>query len=158
MTARLEGAYPSITVSLLREVSSSCGLRQRPTAKHQAELGKSCGKVVGRTEQAGGVQITTEDLRSQLTRDHEGSQRVDNQPRSMQELDLDPLSICSKCAASSSCKKWGVGWGVVSISVACHWIPSPMPGLPGWASVEEDTPSPAGTRCPRVGRYTWKVL
>ena len=32
----------------------------------------------------------------------------------------------------------------VLVSFPCHWILFPVPGLPGWASVEEDVPSPAG--------------
>ena len=28
-----------------------------------------------------------------------------------------------------------------------------LPGLPGWASVEEDVLSPTGARCPKVGLY-----
>lgn len=38
----------------------------------------------------------------------------------------------------------------LSLSVPCHWILFPLPGLPGWTSVGEDVCSPAGTRCPRV--------
>ena len=45
----------------------------------------------------------------------------------------------------STCK---VEWG---LSVPCHWILFPLPGLPDWTSVQEDVTSPAGTRCPRVG-------
>lgn len=42
----------------------------------------------------------------------------------------------------------------IFVSVPCDWIPFSLPGLPPWASVGEDMPSPAGTRCPRLGWYS----
>ena len=36
-----------------------------------------------------------------------------------------------------------VGPVTSGVSVPCHWIPFPVPGLPGCASVEEDVPSSA---------------
>jgi hypothetical protein len=47
--------------------------------------------------------------------------------------------------------------GAILVSVPCHWILFPLPGLPGWASVGEDVPSPVETRCPRVGWYPKKT-
>ena len=47
-----------------------------------------------------------------------------------------------------------VGAGDESDSVAFHWIPHPLPEIPGWASAGEDVLSPAGTRCPRVRWYS----
>lgn len=89
---------------------------------------------------------------SQLTWDHGDSQVLDQQSGSRQELDLDLLHICSKCAAWCSCgfpDKWSRAF---SVSVPCRWI-FPLPELP---SVGEDVPSPAGAGCPRVGWYPRK--
>jgi hypothetical protein len=42
--------------------------------------------------------------------------------------------------------------GCVSVSVPCHWIPFPPPGLLGGASVgEEEVLSPARTTYPMAG-------
>ena len=44
--------------------------------------------------------------------------------------------------------------GCVSVSVPCHWIPFPPPGLLGGASVgEEEVLSPTETGCLRAGGY-----
>jgi hypothetical protein len=43
--------------------------------------------------------------------------------------------------------------GAEAVLVPCHWIPFPLPGLPGWALVGEDVASPAWTRCHRVRWY-----
>lgn len=128
---------------------------QQPTAKHQVELGKSCGRVGDRTEQVRGVKDTTRFRVNSpgTTGAGVGSQRLNYQPKSMQGMDLGPLHICSKYAAWSSCgssNNWSGG---------CLWfccLPLdllPPPGLPGWASVGEEVLSPAGTGCPRVGWY-----
>lgn len=76
-------------------------------------------------------------------------ERLYHQPGSVQELDLNALRICSKCAAWSPCGSPNV----VLDSVPCHWIPFPLPKLPGRASVGEDVPSSIGTRCSKVGWY-----
>jgi hypothetical protein len=43
------------------------------------------------------------------------------------------------------------GVGTISNSVACHWIPSPIPGQPACTPVGEGVPSPVGDlRCEMV--------
>lgn len=74
---------------------------QRPTDKHQMELRESCGGEGDRLGQAGVSRKPQEDLQSQPTWGHGGSQNLGDLPGSMGELDLDPLCICSKYAAGS---------------------------------------------------------
>ena len=89
-----------------------------------------------------------EDLQSQLTWVHGDSQRLNHQPNTMQALDLGPLYICSRCAAWPSCGSSANNW---SRTLLPALDPLSLPGLPGWASVGEDVPSPIGTRCPQGG-------
>jgi hypothetical protein len=49
---------------------------QRSTAKHQTEPEESCGRVQDKSEQAGEVKDTIEDLQSQLTWSHRGSKNL----------------------------------------------------------------------------------
>lgn len=50
-----------------------------------------------------------------------------------------------------------IGAGAVSCFCALLLDSLPLPGLPGWTSVEEEVFSPAGTRCPRVVWYSKMV-
>lgn len=38
------------------------------------------------------------------------------------------------------------GLGTISDSAVCHWVPFPVPGLPGGASLGEEICSPVRTR------------
>jgi hypothetical protein len=96
---------------------------------------------------------SSEDPQSQLIWAHGGSHRLGHQPGRMQDLDLGPLHVCSKCEGWFSCGSPNKHSRAVSVSVPCHWIPFPLTALPGWASVRDDVLSSAGTRCLRVGWY-----
>lgn len=63
------------------------------------------------------------------------------------------LYTCIKCATWSSYGSLKSGSGNVVVCIHCHWISFLWHGLPLWASVGENIPSPASTRCPRVGCY-----
>jgi hypothetical protein len=111
---------------------------------------------VGKLE---GSRTPQEDTQSQLTWDHGGSQSLGHQPWSMQELDLDPLHICNKCAAWCSCGSPNKQSRDYLDLCSLPLDSLPLPGLHGWASVGENGPSPAGSRCPRVGWYPkWAPL
>lgn len=71
--------------------------------------------------------------------DRGDSQSMGHQQENMEEMGLDFLHTCSKCATWSSCgfpNKWnkGVGTGRIgtwtgrgfSVSAPCHWIPFPI--------------------------------
>jgi hypothetical protein len=45
------------------------------------------------------------------------------------------------------------GVEAVLVSVPCHWALFPVLVPPGRTSMAEDVPTPASTRCPRVGWY-----
>jgi hypothetical protein len=123
---------------------------QRPTANYQAEppesLVEEWGITVSKSE---GSRTPQEDPQSQLTWDHGNSQNLRYQPGSIQEVGLESLHFCSKCAAWSSCgspNKWSRGClGLCSPPL------EPLPPYfnyldgPQW---ERMCPSPAGTRCP----------
>ena len=99
---------------------------QRPTAKHQEELGESCERVRDKTEQARGVKDTTrrptestnldpEELtESELpTKEHAGAEsRTPNILVTDVQLGLHVCPLRTGVAA-------------VSDSDACHWIPFP---------------------------------
>jgi hypothetical protein len=93
-----------------------------------------------------------EDLLSQLTIGTTGAHRDGHQPESTQELDLGSLHICSKCAAWSSRgfpnKQTG---GCLGSLLPAIGSPSPYMGFLVWASVREDVPNLARTRCHSVG-------
>ena len=75
----------------------------RPTAKYQADLGKSCGRVGYGIKLARGSSIQQEYLESQITRDHWVSETG---------LDIDHLYICGKyatCYSYGSLNKWSRG-------------------------------------------------
>ena len=127
---------------------------QRSTTKHQVEPGESwgrynCGDII---QQAKGVKDT---MGRPTKSTNLGSQRLGHQTGSMQKLDLGSLHICCKCAAWSSCgspNKWSCEClGLYSLTLD----PLLLPGLPDWASMEENLPSPAGTRCSRIRWYPW---
>jgi hypothetical protein len=61
---------------------------QRPTAKHQEELGEPCGTVGNGTDRAKGVKNTTRRPTESTNLGPWGSERL-NQLRSMQGLGLD---------------------------------------------------------------------
>jgi hypothetical protein len=60
--------------------------------------------------------MTQEDPQSQLTLAHGGSQSLAFLCERMQDLDLDPLYICGKCAAWSSCE-YPSNWNRVCLSL-----------------------------------------
>lgn len=69
-------------------------------------------------------------------------------------VDLGPLPyICRNLQVSLHMGPLTSGvWGVL-VSVSCHWIPFPLHGLSGCASVKEGVSSLAGTRWTRMGWY-----
>ena len=95
---------------------------QRPTAKHQAKLGESCRRVQGRTERPEGSRIPQEDLQSQLTWAHGGSQKLNHQPESIQGLHLGPLTYIAAMKLAFHVSPLTIGAGADSDSVACLWI------------------------------------
>jgi hypothetical protein len=138
---------PSMTV--FWEASSRSWWRQmqRPTAKHQSEPGESCGRVGDRSEQVRGVK----DMRRRCTESTNLvpwglTEILGHQPRNMQELDLDPLQICSKCTDWFSCG-YPNRWSGSCLSL-CFLPLDPLPtnwtACTGWASVGENVPSPLG--------------
>jgi len=98
-----------------------------------------------------GSKTSQEDLQRQLTWDHGGSQRLGHQPGSTKELDLDPYTSVTNMRLGLHVGSLARGVGVVLVSVPCHWIFFPLPGLPCWVSVGEVISSSAETKCPRVG-------
>jgi hypothetical protein len=86
-----------------------------------------------------------EDLWSQLTWAHWGSQGLKHQPKNMQGLDLDPLHILTDVQLGLHVCPLRTETRAVFDSVACLWIPIPLVGLPSQTSVGEDVLSPATT-------------
>ena len=79
-----------------------------------------------------------ENLQSQLTWVHRGSQRLNCQPESIHGIDLGPLHICNSCAAGSSC---GTPTSVARLSLTV--LSAFRSLLPSWASL----PSHDRRRC-----------
>ena len=98
------------------------------------------------TTESEGSRIPQEDLQSQLTSAHRGSERRNHKLKSRQWFHLDPLQL-------------GLHVGPVKIEVCCLWLcflswdHLPLTGLSDWASVGEDVLSHTVTRCPRVEYY-----
>ena len=93
-------------------------------------LGKSYGSVPGRTETPKGIGTLQEDQQSQLTWTSAGSQRVNNQPKNTQVLDLLPAPPYHTYTADMHKLDLHVdppttGTGVYANSVACLWILPP---------------------------------
>lgn len=111
--------------------------RLHPSSHPQPNIRRSLGNLVEErrieVKKPEGSRTPQEDPLSQLTWDCGGSQRLGHQQGSRQELDLDPLHICSKCAAWSSYRSPKQSWGSLRLFF-CHWIPFSLPRLPGWAS------------------------
>jgi hypothetical protein len=136
-----------MTVSWEASSISGRSQMQRPTTKHQAKPGESCGRVGDRSKQVRGVKDTTSrsteswDLTEPgpLTREHRGAG-----PR--------PQHICSKCIAWSSCaspNKWngGLSWSLFPDI----WLPLP-PTWTAWLGLSgRGCTQFARTRCSRVG-------
>jgi hypothetical protein len=59
---------------------------QRPITKYQAELWESCRRMWNTLRELEGSRTPQEDLESQLTWAHGGSERLNHQPKSMQAL------------------------------------------------------------------------
>jgi hypothetical protein len=75
---------PSIKISWEASSSSIWWKQiQRRIAKHQVELGESCGRVWNRIELAW-ARASQEDLQTQLTHAHGDTQKLNHQPKSMQ--------------------------------------------------------------------------
>ena len=123
---------------------------QRLTVKHQTE---SCRRVGDRSEKVGRVKDTPRRLTEIIHLAPWGLTEPGPPTKEHAWTGPRPSHICSKCAVWSSC----VSPNKRSRDCLhlCSFTLDPLPphGLPGWASVEENVPSPAGTRCPRVGRY-----
>lgn len=132
---------------------------QRPTAKHQAELRKPCGRVGGRIEQARGLKHTTKDLQSQLSWADGCSQRS-KQTKSRQELFLGSLHVYRRCAAWSSCESPS-NW-TRALWFCCLQL-DPLPASrnallgPHWERMQKFNPTE--TWCTRPGWYPrWASL
>lgn len=93
---------PKINLSLLRGFIQQGMETCRTTAKHQVELGKSCGREGQELREPVVSGIPQEDLENQLTWAHGGSQRLNHQPENMQGLGLYPLYIGNRYTAWSS--------------------------------------------------------
>lgn len=121
----------------------------------QANIKQNPGSSVeecDRSKQDRGVKDTTWKPTESIALNHKGSQSLVHQPGNMQELELDPLHICSKCPAwcsYGSPNKWNQTVSFPGIGST----PLPLLGLPGWASVEEHVLSPAGNIWARVRWY-----
>jgi hypothetical protein len=126
---------------------------RRPTTIHQAELGSRREEWGIELNKPEGPRTPQEYLQSQLTWAYRDSERLNDQPKNMQGLDIGNLHICSRYIACSSCGSPNIGWSVVSNPVACPRDSFLLTGLLGWASVGEEVLSLAGTGCPRVGWY-----
>jgi hypothetical protein len=110
----------SITISSEASSSSEWKWTQRPTVKHQAELQESCGGAWDRIW----VSLRGQrDLQSQLTWAHRGSQRRNQQPKSMQRLDLASPMFVANVQLALHMGSLTSGVGAVSDFVAWHWIP-----------------------------------
>lgn len=121
----------------------------RPTAKHQAELEKSCGTVGDRSEQARGVKDTTRRL-TEPAWDDGSSQSLGHQPGSIQELDLDPYIFVTNMQFGLHMDPLTNGVGALLVFVYAIGSPSPyLDCLVGPQRVR------AGIRCPRVRWYPW---
>ena len=110
-----------------------------------------------------GIEVTKSEVsrtlqeypKSQLTWDYGGSWSLGYQPGSMQELGLyPPYTFVTNVLLGLHVGAVTSGIGAIFVSVPCHWIPFPLPGVSDWTSVGEDEPSLARTRCPRVGWYS----
>lgn len=137
---------PIITVSWASSSSFGWKLIQRPIAKHQVKLGESCGWVGDRIEWDWEITDTTR-RPTLCTLVNGGSQRLTYQPHSMLRMILDPLHICSRSAAWSSCGyPHNRSRGCTRF---CHLPVSPVPltGLLRKVLVGEDVPSPADPWC-----------
>jgi hypothetical protein len=66
---------------------------QRSKSKHQVELRSLEEERRTALSKQEISRILLEDLQSQLTRDHEGSQKMNHQPKNKQGLDLAPSNI-----------------------------------------------------------------
>lgn len=75
---------------------------KRSRDKYQVKPEESCERVGDRSEQVQGSS-TQVDPQYQVTLDHGESQSLGYQPGRMQELYVDLLHICSKCATWCSC-------------------------------------------------------
>jgi hypothetical protein len=98
---------------------------QWPTCKYQAELGnlvEELGIEVGKPECS---RTQQENLQSQPTWGHGGSQSLCHQSGSIQELGLDPIHMCSRCTAWSSFGFLTSGAETFSVSILWY-IGSPF--------------------------------
>ena len=84
---------PTLNLSRLRGFIKQGMETCRTTAKHQVELGKSCGREGQELREPVVSGIPQEDLENQLTWAHGGSQRLNHKPKSMQRLDLGPCTF-----------------------------------------------------------------
>jgi hypothetical protein len=123
-------------------------LRFKRQAESSDSLVEELGTEVSKLAGGGGSSTPQGDPQSQLAWNHGGSQSLDHQPGSMQELDLTSYTFLASVKLGLHVGLLRSGEGVVSDSVSCCWIPLPLSGLPGWTSVGEDVPSPA--RCTRL--------
>jgi hypothetical protein len=103
----------------------------RSTAKHQAVLRESYGRVRYRNDQVGKVKDNTKDLQSQLSCDHWGSQILGCKPGSMHELDPEAYTFVANIQIVLYVGPLTSGTQAVSVSVPGHWIPFLLRGLLG---------------------------
>jgi hypothetical protein len=75
----------------------------------------------------------------------------------MQKLNLEPLHICNKCAASLHVGPLKCGMGSSFVLVPGIRYLSHILGLPGCASVGRDVPRPTGIRRPSMGWFPKSV-
>jgi hypothetical protein len=97
-------------------------------------------------------------LQNQVTWNHRGPQRLNQQSKSMQGMDLGLINMCSRCLA------WLLCGNCNSRSRACFWLccklkdrnPCPITGLPCLASVGESAPSSTAICWAKGGWNPWE--
>ena len=118
----------------------------RSTAKHQAVLRESYGRVRYRNDQVGKVKDNTKDLQSQLSCDHWGSQILGCKPGSMHELDPEAYTFVANIQIVLYVGPRQVVWVLflnplpVFGSCSTNWVALSV-------SVGDDTPSPTKAWC-----------
>jgi len=104
-----------------------------------------------------GTRTLQENPQHQLTWAHRDSQRLNCQPRSLPETDLDPLPLYYSCVTWSSCGTPN------SKNMVCLWhcyLPLgsfPHTGLSYPALIKEEISSPTETWYAMAGWYSWKA-
>jgi hypothetical protein len=134
---------PSKTV--LWEAPSSSLTKQIQTQSNMLDgahgiLWKSRGKWLRNTK---GIGTPQENLQNQLTWTLVGTQRLNNQPKIIQGLEIGLSHICNTCGAWSSCR-FPNNWSDILFWLCCLTLyPVPLTRLSFLVSVGKHVPTPA---------------